>query len=203
MSPKSLMCCKIMAPIMAILLGLVIAFGNPTEARAECGWTLTSSASAMYQFAPDCPGCEFSADLHFVGGMVDIQPEYRFVKWFGLGLDIGLGGMGHRFVTDPYPGWTSKSSTDYRAVPYFMALLTLKFIAPLEVADLWGEIGGGIGLRNGADDIVIPIRFRLGATFNLYDNTLGFGFHVGYGAMTWLLIFDPSAELGIHFVKKF
>lgn len=203
MSPKSLMCCKIMAPLMAILLGLVMALGNPTEARAECGWTLTSSASAMYMFDPDCPGCEESADLHHIGGMVDIQPEYRFARWFGLGLDIGLGGMGHRFVTNPSRGWEEKGAADFRQLPYFMAIVTAKFIAPLEVADLWGEFGAGIGLLNGAQGIWVPIRFRLGATFNLYDGSLGFGFHVGYGAMTFILLFDPSVDLGIHFVKKF
>ncbi|MBQ4359998.1 MAG: hypothetical protein II767_07060 [Proteobacteria bacterium] len=203
MSPKSLMCCKIMAPLMAILLGLVMAFGNPTEARAEGDWTLTSSASVLYQFSADCPGCEQSADLHFIGGMVDIQAEYRFVKWFGLGLDVGLGGMGHRFVSYPTEGWESKGSTDYRHIPYFMALLTVKFIAPLERADLWAELGAGIGIRDFSDHFVLPIVFRLGVTFNLYDNSLGFGFHAGYGAMTWILIFDPSVDLGIHFVKKF
>ncbi len=204
MLPKSLNCCKFMpVPVMALLFGLVAFCGNPTEARAECGWTLTSSASAVYQFAPECPGCEESADLHYIGGMVDIQPEYRFVRWFGLGVDIGLGGMGHRFVTNPSLGWEPKGGADYRQLPYFMALVTAKFIAPLEAADLWGEFGAGIGLINGAEDILIPIRFRLGATFNLYDKSLGFGFHVGYGAMTMIFLFDPSVDLGIHFVKKF
>lgn len=84
-----------------------------------------------------------------------------------------------------------------------MALVTAKFIAPLEVADLWGEFGAGIGLTNGAQGIRIPLRLRLGAIFNLYDGSPGLGFHAGYGAMTFILLFEPSVDLGIHFVKKF
>lgn len=79
-SPNSL-CNKIMLAILtAVLPGLLVFMADPTEARAESGWTLTSSASAVYQYAPDCGRCEESADIHYIGGLVDIRPEYRFTS---------------------------------------------------------------------------------------------------------------------------
>ena len=194
MSLKSSTCCiNLFAPILAVMLGFVMFFGNPDEARAEGGWTLTSSASFLYMAGTDCGGCEVSTDFKYYGGSISAQPEYRFTNWFGLGLDVGLAGMSFETANDDV--------SDYNML-LFQFLVAFKFIAPLKYVDLWGEIGAGL-LVSEYKNVGFPIRFRIGATVNLLDGSMGVGVHAGFGDLGTLVIFDSAIDAGVHFVKRF
>ena len=194
---------NLMAVLMATLMGIAMFFGNSRDAQAEEGWVLTSGAS-FYYFYDEVMSNEYRGDNELFGGIVSIQPEYRFKDWFGLGLDVGLGGMVDR---DASANWRVPHHSE---VFYFQALITCKFIATLNIVELWGEIGLGFSIMagnyiNGEGEISkdpeygLPARVRIGATFDL-GNSIGIGVHGAYGLQVFM---SSVAEAGVHFVKKF
>ena len=234
------------APLLTALIALAISFGTPSNASAG---EFVLEGSASYQFLYHNPDHlpQRMANLaairnknandnvnivstwgnkkviQYHGVMVDIQPEYRFTEWFGLGLNLGLGGMVSENYDSLHPQWVSSTKYDNFVVPNdfkhlsFEALLTFKFIAPLEIVDLWFELGAGIYmlsleyLTEGGkfedvgeffDGIYPDLRGRLGVTF--YPNeTMGIGIHGGASYLGFGQNDTFSAEGGIHFLGKF
>lgn len=133
-----------------------------------------------------------------LGGVIGIQPEYRFTKYFGLGLDVGIGG------SDSMVGWSGGHGT-----MVFETYLTAKFIAPLEFLDIWGELGTGtfgmVGNFEGEDGLSHNNQFqwatraRVGFSFHTAPN-LDLGFHLG---ASYLFITDLTIEVGVHFNYRF
>ncbi len=238
---KQVNCCQLVASLLAALLVLAFSFAFSSEASAG---EFVMNGGASYQFLshnPDKlaarmdnmlnPEPKRPATTHdwtdstiiYHGVMVDIQPEYRFTEWFGLGLDLGLGGMVSENFDSIHPQNVTSTRLAYFIVPNdfkhlsFEALLTFKFIAPLNHCDIWFEVGAGIymltlqylkddgkydDVGEFFDGIYPDARGRIGFTF-YPDDHMGIGFHGGASYLGWFQNDTFSAEGGIHFNGKF
>ena len=231
---KQVTCCQLVASLLAALLVLAFSFGFSSNANAG-EFVMTGGASYQYLYHnPDDLNARMEKILtpinrwddsviQYHGVMIDIQPEYRFTEWFGLGLDLGLGGMVSENYDSIHPQWVTTTKQDYFVVPNdfkhlsFEALLTFKFIAPLDHCDIWFEIGAGIymltlqylkddgkfdDVGEFFDGIYPDARGRIGFTF-YPDDHMGIGFHGGASYLGWFQNDTFSAEGGIHFNGKF
>ena len=119
-----------------------------------------------------------SDNLEHYGAVFDIQPEYRFTPWFGLGIDVEIGG----FKTHT-PNILNKKGHFY-----FQSYVTGKFIWRLNAFDLWGEIDLGPGAESGDYIDMAHVehgttwtllgRLKLGATYKFNEKN-GVGIHFG------------------------
>lgn len=187
----------------AILSSLMVIFTctliTGFEKDAEAGEFVLSGSGSIMEYKPAIWLFGISdADL-YSGTTFNFQPEYRFAKWFGLGLDVGFGGL---------------SIDEGKAAMTFEAYLTAKFIAPLESVDLWLELGTGtFGLIGRIDvhdedetinnDFMWSSRARIGITFNIAHNVgmgLQFGAEFPYIVMPmWGCSFEAGLHLSYHF----
>ena len=197
---------NLVAVVLALFMGIAMFFGNTRDAYAEDEWVLTSGVSFLY-FYDNVISDEYRDSNNYYGGLVEMQGEYRFTDWFGLGLEVGLGGMVDR---DASTNW---SVPHHAEVFYFQGLITCKFIADLDIVELWGEVGVGAGVMVGnyidsdgyvtdEPNVLMPVRIRLGATFDINDS-MGLGVHGSYGDGVLFFPGFPLVEAGVHFVKKF
>lgn len=113
--------------------------------------------------------------IPFVLGTGNIQIEYNIVDWFAIGFDLTMGGeiSSHAFFVTP--------------------LVTAKFMVPLQIADLWAEIGIGGAFELNTEDKEedsryeqFSARLKLGATFHITEH-FGMGFNVGLSYGTGIL----------------
>ena len=137
--------------------------------------------------------------------MISIQPEIRITKWFGLGLDFGLGGVGG---TSNWAKRTPHPKNHIKTIA-FDIFMTTKFIAALDTWDIWGDIGFGLeGLHGNIvlDDaewhsqiFQFAARARIGATYK-FNKNMGVGIHFAY---IYRILVDSSFETGLHFTYYF
>ena len=189
---------SILCPFMSLMMVLALFWGNSKEAEAG-SFVISASANFLTHYNIAMTH-EYVADNDiYYGGVVSIQPEIRFADWFGVGLDVGIGG------TAAVSHWANKN---VKAVA-LEVLLTAKFIGSIGSLDLWGELGTGYEGMHGRlklyDDewhngtYQWATRARVGATYNFADN-MGLGLHFAY---IYRFIIDSSFEAGLHFTYHF
>ena len=176
-------------------------FGNAKDARAD-GWVINGGAAFLMDQWNVVSEEYVFGDKTYYGVIIDFQPEYRFTKWFGLGIDLGLGGG----VGDT-GGWERASSK--MGIGVFQAFLTAKFIGDFKLLDLWLELGAGGVSHFGEfilDDgewekfvITGSARVRAGITFDINEN-IGLGVHAGWA---WRILEDWNVEAGFHFTYHY
>ena len=201
---------SVIAFVMSALMAFALfcGFSKPADAGE---FVIFGNASFDY-FNDAVVTNEYRGDIKYYGGHVGIHPEYRFVKWFGLGVDVGFGGL----KSEPYKNYVYNTAIEYDSsyTSYTIdALLTFKFIAPLSAADLWAELGLGAKFlgnylndeRKIVDmDAIILGRLRLGVTFNL-NESLGLGVHGGASLLPMTIGASSAftADGGVHFLARF
>ena len=220
---KKILTCSLLAPLFATLFAVSMSFGFASNADAG---EFVMNGGGSYQFLynePESKSHRRTIKSH--GGFADIQPEYRFADWFGLGLDLGFGGVVSNNYDSPHAQRVNATTedvdyllvtNDYKSLS-FEALLTFKFIAPLKHVDLWFELGAGIYMLaldylndkgefkdvGGFFDGIWPdLRGRLGLTI-YFNEKLGFGFQGGASYLGWFQSNTFSVNGGIHFVGKY
>ena len=169
---------SIVTTFFAFLAGFLFFFAAPQNVQAQDNWAINAGVSFLYINSPSSTTDDGNngKTIHYFGGIVDIQPEYRFNSWFGLGVDVEIGGLGSSFARAKHKHF------------YFHGFVTAKFIADLEKVDLWAEIGLGAGtmvgdylargsVKHGADWTLLP-RLRIGFDFDIAPKQK-IGLHAG------------------------
>ena len=194
---------KILLTILMLISSLALFTGF--EKDAEAGEFVIFGSGSFLEYQNIAMTNEYvSGNEAYYGGIAGFQPEYRFARWFGLGLDIGFGGGVADSKWASYDGTPSHVNT-----MVFETYLTFKFIAPLNYVDIWAELGTGtFGLIGDfmLDDgewyhqlFQWASRARVGLTINIHQN-IGIGLHF---AAIYRFITDGAFEAGLHFNYHF
>ena len=187
---------SILTTFFAFLTGFLFFFASPNNAQAQDNWVITGGANFVYinSSSGTTDDGNNGKTIHYYGAIIDIQPEYRFNSWFGLGVDIEIGGLGSSFARFKHGHF------------YFHGFVTAKFIADLAKVDLWGEIGLGAGtlvgdhlwrgaVEHGADWTLLP-RVRVGVDFDIAQNQK-IGVHAGVAS--GIPLGDVFVTFGVHY----
>ena len=188
-----------LAIVFVLFAGIMLIITSPNKAQAEEGFAINTGISFYYvQSEADAHNMS-STLIEYYGAVFNIQPEYRFANWYGLGLDIELGGLK-----------SDSSLFSNNKHFYFSTYLTNKFIIPLTHLEIWGEIGLGYGARvgdywyvsgsghgetlNGTESLALG-RIRIGTSYKITEEHK-IGIHAAFECHIPL---ELAATAGVHY----